>query len=302
MLSSLPLSFVTVVETGSITLASETLNIAKSAVSQNLKRLEKELGVKLATRTTRRFNLTPAGERYYQRCKEILLLAERAANEMEDFGASPAGSIRITAPHAMINAIIAPAIYQLKSAYPQLKPTVIADDKRLDLIESGIDLAITVGALQDSSLRAKRIGTLHDVLCASSEVLADIDLTNPKESIEAIQKLPYIAHTREETTKEGFVKQHILHSTSNGETLSATFEPTLFTNTIESALALAQAGAGIALLPDLVINRSTTPLLPVFPDFVIPAKNIYAVHAYDTMPPRSVVETIHIVQKLLGNC
>ncbi|MCO7222695.1 LysR family transcriptional regulator [Pleionea sp. CnH1-48] len=294
MLSTLPLSFVTVVETGSITQAADVLSIAKSAVSQNLKRLEEELGVKLATRTTRRFSLTPAGERYYRRCKEILALSQRAATEMEDFGATPAGSITLTAPHAMIAPVIAPALSNVINQYPRLKPTIIADDKRLDLIASGIDVAITVGKLADSSLRARKVGVLNDVLCASPELLQNIKLGHSARTISQLEALPYIAHSREEGI--------CTHRLSNKkQSLTVKFEPSLFANTVAATLALTRAGLGIALLPSLAVadDLRSGALIELFPNFSLPQKDIYAVHAYDTMPPKSVTEVINAVRKEL---
>lgn len=127
MLSPLPLSFFIIVETGSISQAAEALGVAKSAVSQNLKRLEERLGVKLAIRTTRQFSLPPAGKKYYQHCKGLLALSQRAETEMEVFGAEPAGPLTITAPHAFIGPVIAPGILQLKKRFPRVEPVAIAD-------------------------------------------------------------------------------------------------------------------------------------------------------------------------------
>ncbi|MEM8814145.1 MAG: LysR family transcriptional regulator, partial [Pseudomonadota bacterium] len=132
MLSPLPLSFVTILETGSITGAADHLGLAKSAVSQNLKRLEGHLGVKLLVRSTRRMSVTPAGERYYRRCKEILALSRQAETEMEAFGAEPTGPITITAPHALIAPVIAPALASVTRRFGALEPVVVAEDKRLE--------------------------------------------------------------------------------------------------------------------------------------------------------------------------
>ena len=119
MLSTLPLTFVTIVDSGSITRAADELNLAKSAVSQNLKRLEQQLDIKLATRSTRRFSLTPAGERYYQRCKEVLMLSKLAETELEAYGSKPSGPFTITAPHALIAPVVAPAMTTVSRRFPR---------------------------------------------------------------------------------------------------------------------------------------------------------------------------------------
>lgn len=293
MLSALPLTFVAIVERGSITQAATNLNLAKSAVSHNLKRLEAQLGVKLATRTTRKFNLTPAGERYYARCKEILILSQMASTEMEDFGATPSGPIIITAPHAMIAPVIAPAMKKVMSKFSLLRPTVIADDKRLDLVAGGIDLSITVGPLPDSSLKAQKVGTLRDVLCVCPKLLNSLQGAADTHILEAIQSLPYIAHARED-----HVVEHTLLQEHTEKTLRVRFRPTFFSNAIDAMVSFAREGLGVALLPDLAVidELEKGTLVKVFPDYAVDKEPIYAVHAYDTLPPRSVREIIDAVK------
>lgn len=293
MLSTLPLTFVTIAETGSISLAAEELNLVKSAVSQNLKRLERQLGVKLANRTTRKLTLTPAGACYYRRCKDMLVLSQRATTEMESFGASPSGPITITAPHAMIAPVIAPAMAQLVGTFPHLRPAVIADDRRLDLIDGGIDVSITVGTLADSSLKARKIGALRDILCASPMLIPADRGDTTSGPLSEIQALPYISHARE----YGAVEHHLTNPVT-GTSLKLHFRPTFHGNTIEALAAFAREGLGVALLPDLAIRddleRGT--LVEVFPDHELEEKPIYAVHAYDTLAPKSVLEVIAAVR------
>ena len=293
MLSTLPLTFVAIAETGSITLAADELDLAKSAVSQNLKRLEGQLGVKLATRTTRRFSLTPAGERYYVRCKEILALSKMASTEMEDFGATPSGPITVTAPHAMIAPVIAPVMSRIMQKHPGLRPSVIADDERLDLIAAGIDLSITVGDLADSSLRARKVGVLRNVLCVSPGLLDNPQSKSSPATIQAVQSLPYIAHSRERRSAE-----HRLKSLKSAKPLQLSFKPVLFGNTVEALVAFAREGLGVAMLPEYAVvnDLALGNLVRVFPDYCSEGKAIYAVHAYDDMPPKSVTEIITAVQ------
>jgi len=295
MLSTLPLTFVTIAEKGSITLAADELSLAKSAVSQNLKRLEEQLSVKLANRTTRKLTLTPAGERYYARCKEVLALSQKASTEMEAFGATPSGPITITAPHAMMAPVVAPALAQVVQKYPLLRPTVIADDQRLDLVAGGIDLSISVGALADSSLKARKVGALRDILCASPDLLRD----TPTDGLSGLQMLPYISHIREPRLVE-----HKLQNRTTRKPLKVFFQPTFHCNTVESLVAFAREGLGVALLPDLAIRKEieSGDLVEVFPDHVLEEKPVYAVHAYENLTPKSVMEVIGAVQeKLLKN-
>ncbi|MTI08511.1 LysR family transcriptional regulator, partial [Curvivirga aplysinae] len=295
-LSTLPLTFVTVVEAGSITGAADELSIAKSAVSQNLKRLEEQLNVKLAVRTTRRFSLTPAGERYYHKCKEMLALSQMAKTEMEAFGAKPSGALTITAPHAFITPIIVPAISRLLKLYPDLTPNVIADDKRLNLVAEGIDLSITVGTLPDSDLRARRIGELYDVLYIAPSLLAHAADKRTPEFIDWLNSLPYIAHSRETQ-----IVEHLVKLGGDQEEVSLEFKPRLRGNTIEAVTAFAKQGLGIALLPNIGVldDVRVGDLVPLLETSNSDPTPIYALHAYDNLLPKSIDETIEAIQKVL---
>lgn len=296
--SILPLTFVTIVDHGSITKAADELNLAKSAVSQNLKRLEGQLGVQLAVRTTRNFGLTPAGGHYYLRCKEMLTLAKMTSTEMETFGATPSGPITITAPHALISPVIAPAVFNLVKKYPGLKPNIIADDKRLDLITTGIDVAITVGPLEDSNLKVRKIGVLRDVLCISKDLVSHIDSGITNQSISKIQALPYISHAREHAS----IVSHRLVATKERRSVDLNFGPKLFGNTVEAVLALVREGLGIAILPEIAVanDLKSGELVRVLPKYSLGESPIQAVHAYDTQTPKSVLETIEAVRTELN--
>ncbi|WP_299483693.1 LysR family transcriptional regulator [uncultured Roseibium sp.] len=285
----MPLSFVTIVETGSITRAAEKLSLAKSAVSQNLKRLEEELGVQLARRTTRRLTLTPAGERYYQRCKDVLTLSKQAATEMETFGAKPSGPMTITAPHALIAPLIAPAMASLARQYPDLRPTLIADDTRLDLVADQIDLSVSVGKLSDSTLRARRIGELRDVLCAAPSLLANAPSRGDPAFADWIRSMSYIAHTREPS-----VIEHKIPASTLSKEARLDFDPVFRGNTIEAIAALTRQGLGISLLPDISISDElSSGRLICLCDEVLPDPTpVYAVHPYDAMVPKSVAAAI----------
>lgn len=296
MLSPLPLTFVTIVETRSISAAARQLNLAKSAVSQSLKRLEQQLGVQLAVRSTRQFSLTPAGERYYQSCKDILHRAQQAQSEMERFGAEPAGQFTLTAPHALIAPVIAPAIQQVLARFPQLTPVIIAEDRRLDPVGEGIDLAISVGDLPDSNLRARRVGQLRDVYCCAPHLLETAPDPAAAEYEHWVLNQPYIAHLREDPAK---LSADAAGSEHAGPQCG--FRVVATCNTIAAQADLARQGLGIAKLPDLAIVedlRAGRLVLTTGPRRLDPA-DIYAVHAYDGLVPRSVAETIAAVEQVL---
>lgn len=297
MLSSFPHTFVAIVEAGSITQAANVLNTAKSGVSQTLIRLERQLGVKLAYRTTRKLTLTPAGDQFYRRCKEIVALSNMAKAEMEGFGVEPSGPITITAPHVLIEPIIVPALVTLKDRLPKVEPSIIAEDRRLDPVEHGIDLAIRVGDLEDSNLISSRIGTWHEILCASPDILKPSHSDDVFDSVPMIEALPYIAHFREPNP--------VFHTLVNSDTrtrLRVTFTPKLFGNTVKALAEMARQGLGVALLPEFVIvdDLKNGSLTRVLPHYFLDEKAISAIHAYGDMPPASVVEIIGAIRSKLN--
>ena len=296
VLSTLPLNFVTIVEAGSITRAADELDLAKSAVSQSLKKLEAQLGIKLAVRTTRHLSLTPAGERYYRRCKEVLALAKQAATEMEAYGAIPSGPIKITAPHALIAPIIAPAIAKVMRQFPKLEPTVIADDARLDLIAEGIDLAISVGVLPVSNLRAQKVGSLRDILCVAPSLMAYAPRSDTPEFTKWVQGLPYIAHVREPSAVV-----HTIPTTDHTKTATLKFHPSFCCNTLDAIAACTREGLGVALLPDISVVQDIEDgsLVRLCEQLLPDPTPIHAVHTYDTLVPRSVKEVIEAVRAAL---
>lgn len=296
LLAPLTRTFVAVVEAGTVTRAADELGMAKSTVSQNLKTLETALNVKLIHRTTRRQNLTPAGERYFQRCKEIIAIAQTASEEIQSIDTNPAGPITVTAPHAMIAPIIAPALSKLVEKFVDLRPKLLADDKRLDLIEHGLDVAITVGDLPDSNYSAQRIGYLEDVLCASPDLLLRNGITGPGLSEAELGSLPFICHQRQELN----VTHRLVHQ-QNGMELTLKARPDVLGNSVEAIAAMARRGMGIAILPNYSVAQSMQEgsLIHICDAFRFPLKPISAVHPYGKILPKAVSQFIAEVRCIL---
>ena len=144
--------FAAVVENGSFTRAAERLGIGKTVVSQHVARLERELGVSLLLRTTRRVQPTEAGRQLYARCKTILTEADTALAELSEVNAEPRGLLRITAPSDFGAFVVAPLATAFCDVHPKVSIDLVLSDQKLDLIARDIDLAVRVGWLEDSSL------------------------------------------------------------------------------------------------------------------------------------------------------
>lgn len=163
--------FKRIVEAGSISKAAEQLDTVKSAVSRRLKELEKRLNVTLLQRTTRRQMLTESGERYYQSCLRLLDDIAEAEAQVTDTQAELTGRLRIAVPLSFGLQHLTPVLLAFQQQYPQLELDVDFSDRFVDLVADGFDLAIRIGQLPDSSLRARRLSHSRLLICASPDYL-----------------------------------------------------------------------------------------------------------------------------------
>lgn len=152
--------------------AAETLSMSQSAVVRTLAALEEVLGVQLLTRTTRRLNLTEEGREYYSRCRQILHEVEDAENALNQKQTNPTGLLRVTAPVTFGRMHLSPVINEFLAQFPNMEIELILLDRVVDLLEEGIDIALRIGSLPDSTLIAKPVGTLEHIICASPEYIS----------------------------------------------------------------------------------------------------------------------------------
>jgi DNA-binding transcriptional LysR family regulator len=167
-------AFRAVVDTGSFVAASRSLRITTAWVSKRVAQLEEHLGAQLLVRTTRRVALTDAGRAYFERCARLLDDLDEAERSVGDLQASPRGRLRVTAPMSYGLLRIAPLLPELHDRYPDVELDVAFNDRYVDLLEEGVDVAIRIGAaLEDSSLVAKKIASGKRLLCASPGYLRE---------------------------------------------------------------------------------------------------------------------------------
>ncbi len=164
--------FVRVVEARSFTAAADRLDMAKSAVSRCVSRLEEGLGVRLLNRTTRRLSLTEAGEAFFERARRALDELEEARREAARHQAEPGGTLRLTAPMSFGLELVAPVLPAFMDRYPKVTVDLSLDDRHEDLVAGGIDLAIRIAELADSTLVARRLAPVRHVVVASPAYLA----------------------------------------------------------------------------------------------------------------------------------
>jgi len=163
--------FVRVVDSGSFTKAATQLGLSRAVVSKYISRLEARLGARLLNRTTRRLSLTEAGAALYANSRDALGQIEEAETEISKLQAEPRGLLKINAPMSFGILHIAPALPAFLARYPDITVEMLMDDRIVDLVEEGFDLAIRIARLADSALVASKIAPCRQVVCAAREYL-----------------------------------------------------------------------------------------------------------------------------------
>lgn len=230
--------FAAVVKEGSFTRAARQLGITKQAASERVGRLEARLGVRLLERTTRRLRVTDVGGQYAERCASIASQIDEADREAQRQQAEPSGLLKVSTPVLYGRRYLAPVVASYLSAYPKTRVELSLSDRRVDLIDEGVDLAIRVGQLDDSTLSARKLGEGHMYYVASPGFVRVHGVPTPKR----LRELRCVGTRAIETWELPGLTQKI--------------EPVLVVNDLEIAAEAAIAGVGIARLPSLVCRAA----------------------------------------------
>jgi DNA-binding transcriptional LysR family regulator len=165
-------SFIRAVELGSIAAAARALAVSPAATSQNIARLETQLGARLLTRTTRKLALTDAGEVYYQRVKGLMQELELAEQAVSALQGEVGGKLKIACSAAFARHVLAPLLAGFQQAYPQISLELIATDRRTDHIGEGVDVSIRIRQQLEENMVARKLATVPLLFCASPDYLA----------------------------------------------------------------------------------------------------------------------------------
>lgn len=159
--------FAAVVDAGSFTAAARQLRASKAAISTQVQKLEDRLGVRLLNRTTRRLSLTDEGRAFHEHCRRILEEARDAVDALDTLGGAPRGILRINAPMSFGIQHLGPAVADFMALYPEIEIDLVLNDRQVDIVEDGFDMAIRIARLPDSSLIARRIAPCRRIVVAS---------------------------------------------------------------------------------------------------------------------------------------
>jgi DNA-binding transcriptional LysR family regulator len=234
--------FVAAVEAGSFALAAQRLHVTRSAVAKSIARLEARLNTRLFLRTTRSQSLTEEGHGYYERCRRVLAELD-AAEAMTDVARSTAaGLVRLSMPAMLGRLKVGPLLLALARRHPQLSLELAFNDRRVDLVEEGLDLAIRSGELADTSeLIARPVGMQWMALCAAPAYLAERGHPRSIDALEAPHEAVLYA-------RDGQISPWRFHD-AEGRLVDATLPSRLRCDSAEVLLEAAIGGMGLARLP-----------------------------------------------------
>lgn len=165
-------TFIQVVDAGGFTAAAKNAGRSKALISKYVSELEDELGTRLLNRTTRQLSTTEAGEHYYREARSILRRVDDLVEEVQDTSANPRGRLRVSLPRTMGDGAVGGALVDFARQYPDIELMVSMEDRMVNLVEEGFDVALRVATMADSSLIAKKLGSFRVISCAAPDIIA----------------------------------------------------------------------------------------------------------------------------------
>jgi DNA-binding transcriptional LysR family regulator len=263
--------FIAVAEAGSLAGAARRLRLSPPAVTRAVAALEGRLGARVFNRTTRSLSLTDAGRNFLERARRVVADLDAAERESVGDTALPQGHLRITAPVTFGRDVVAPVVRAFLAAQPRTSASLLLLDRVASLVDEGLDIAIRIGDLPDSSLVARRVGTVRRVLVASPRYLARQGA--PGEPAD-LKRHALIAFT-------GLSASHEWRFDDRGKRRSVTVEPHVEFNDAVAALAAAEAGEGITIALSYMVatKLKKKKLVTVLDEMMPPPVPVHLVHA-----------------------
>ena len=264
-------TFVRVVETGSISAAADRMDVAKSVVSRRLKELETHLGVELFHRTTRQMNLTDSGRAFYQQAVRILAdILEAELATTQSHGALR-GSLKVAVPLSFGLMHLGSAINEFLQQHPDIEFDLDFNDRQVDLLAEGFDLAIRIASLPDSSLIARHLAPIQAILCASPNYLARNGTPQVPEDLHQHRCLAYYLISN--------IEQWQLHD-AGGQLIKVPIKPYLKAGNGQFLRDAATASLGIVLLPTFIVYQEIEQgtLVPLLADYQCLPLAAYAIY------------------------
>ncbi|TBW58161.1 LysR family transcriptional regulator [Marinobacter halodurans] len=285
-------AFIHVVQEGTFTRAAERLDTSPQLVSKYVSQLEQHLGLRLLNRTTRRIHLTEAGNRYYQGAQQVLTDIDDMESQLGDLHTRAQGVLRISAPVSFAMHHLPPLLSAFQKAHPAVTIDLQLNDRKVDIVEEGFDVALRIGHLKSSSLIAKRIAPIRVVLCASPD---------------------YLKQHGTPTTPEDLIDHHYLHYTYMDMDSIKPIQKTLLSighdnrgivsNNGDVLVATAMEGAGIVLQPTFISGAAIREgkLRIILREYEPEPIALYAVYAHRQLLASKVRSFIDFIDGFFGD-
>jgi DNA-binding transcriptional LysR family regulator len=273
--------FVRVVETGSFSKAAREFNTTQPTVTKQVAATEARLKVRLLNRNTRGVSLTESGSLYYEKCKSIVHEAEEAEQVVRRRESQAQGLLRIGTSVAFGRRVVVPLALEYMARHPQVQVDLSFEDRYVDLIAQGIDVAVRMGKLADSSLGARFLGMNPWVMVAAPGYLKKHGTPKRAQDLSGHVALIYSSVVGDDVWR--------MH-TPKGEPVTVPVSGRLRSNNVSAVLAAAREGLGIALMPRYVASDSLAAgkVVEVLPGHALPEQEIHAVFPSPKLVPGKV--------------
>ncbi|MBB1336357.1 LysR family transcriptional regulator [Pseudoalteromonas sp. SR44-2] len=272
-------TFLAVVQEGSFSKAADKLDISPQLVSKYISALEDNLRTRLLHRTTRKVSVTEAGNQYYQRCQQVIIDIEDMENSLNNLSESVSGVLSISAPMSFGTKHLAGLLVDFQKQYPNLKLDLRLTDQYVDIVEQGIDIALRIGVLKNSTLIAKKIAPIRLAVFASPDYL---ERHGTPQTLLDLQSHNYLRYSHSEPTKRLFGVNELKSELK--------LESNFVANNGDLLLNTAIAGGGIAMQPTFIAGEALaqSKVVRILNDYEPEPMGLYMVYANRQFLPSKV--------------
>ena len=285
--------FIRVVETGSFSKAAVETGITQPTATKAVAAMEQRLGVRLLHRSTRGVTLTEVGALYYEKCKLIAREIEEADNLATLLQSKVGGHLRVSTSVAFGRRVVVPLVMHYMQQHPDITLNLTFDDRYVNLVEQGVDLAIRMGPMADSTLGARYLGTNPWLMVAAPSYLQARGTPVSAADLSAHDCVVY-------SSVQGDDRWSL--RTPAGQKLSVPVKGPLRSNNLSAVLAAARAGMGLAVLPWYVARESLADgaVVPILTDHGLPEQEVHAVFPSPKLVPLKVTSFSTFLQQSLA--
>lgn len=264
-------AFSAVVAEGSFVKAAEKLLLSPQLVSKYVAQLEENLQTRLLNRTTRRVTLTEAGRSYFERCNQVLLDIEEMENSLGNLHQKVSGMLSISAPMSFAIHHLGALMVAFQKQYPEVDLNLQLTDKKIDILEDGIDIALRIGKLQDSALIAKKIAPINLVICASPEYLREYGVPIIPSDLQKHRYLRYV-----------YSDNSTIFSQFEQSASALKFRSHFIANNGDLLISAAIEGGGVTIQPSFIAAKAIKEgkLQAILPAYAPEPLGLYAVYTH----------------------